>query len=137
MSIGGKNSSQKYPCSSLSQAKALLCTIMKWWSSACSSGRRKCELSLSSCSFLCHVYWPVGVNRGGWGVKRERSASGSPFMFLRMRNLAGRFSKTGLTLHTTGLYFFLADINVGIQWLTKPSQCFVVLDRLAWCEKMT
>ena len=26
---------------------------------------------------------------------------------------------------------------VCIQWLTKPSQCFVVLDRLAWCEKMT
>ena len=24
-----------------------------------------------------------------------------------------------------------------VQWLTKPSQCFVVLDRLAWCEKMT
>ena len=28
-------------------------------------------------------------------------------------------------------------VAAGIQWLTKPSQCFVVLDRLAWCEKMT
>ena len=35
-------------------------------------------------------------------------------MFLRMQNLAGRSFKTGLTLHATGLYFFLADINVGI-----------------------
>ena len=24
-----------------------------------------------------------------------------------------------------------------IQWLTKPSQCFVVLDKSAWCEMMT
>ena len=27
--------------------------------------------------------------------------------------------------------------HMRVQWLKKPSQCFVVLDRLAWCEKMT
>ena len=27
--------------------------------------------------------------------------------------------------------------QIEIQWLTKLSQCFVVLDILAWCEKMT
>ena len=30
-----------------------------------------------------------------------------------MRNLAGRSSKTGLTLRATGLYFFLVAISTG------------------------
>ena len=38
----------------------------------------------------------------------------------------------------TSIFYYLVDCQLNIiQWLTKPSQCFVVLDRLAWCEKMT
>ena len=32
-------------------------------------------------------------------------------MFLMIQNLAGRSSRTGLTLRATGLYFFLAEMN--------------------------
>ena len=43
------------------------------------------------------------------------------------------------TKHIDLRYHFIHEaVDEGkIQWLTKSSQCFVVLDRLAWCENMT
>ena len=106
MSISGKKSSWKCSLLELSQSNASLCNIMKLCSRVRLSGRRKWLLSLSNCSFLSWVYLPVGVKETGCGFKTGRLASGSPLMFQMILNLAGRSSRTGLTVHATGLYFF-------------------------------
>jgi hypothetical protein len=58
------------------------------------------------------VYWPVGVNSGGRGLRLGRSARGSPMMFQMMWNWDGNVLSTGLIFSATGLYFLVVLIRI-------------------------
>ena len=86
MLTGGKKSSLKCPRSEFSQVEVSLCIIMKY----------------------------VGLNFGGLVRRVGRSLRGSPIIFQTILNLSGSAPITGLTLRWTGLYFFFAEIYIGI-----------------------
>ena len=55
----------------------------------------------------------------GLGSKIGKFASGSPVMFLIIRNLSGSSPMIGLTLSATGLYFFLVFFLAAIGAVTN------------------
>ena len=107
ISIGGKKSSRKCLHSASVQAKPSLCNIIKWCKRSRSAGHKKPSLALSNKSLRSCVYWPHGVNFGGFGLSVGKCSRGSPLMFLMILNFSANSPNTGLTLSATGLYFFV------------------------------